>query len=314
MSSHFRQHLSSAREEVLAARKSENINDPIDTHVMDYIAMMWSNLFIKLHIIPNVVTMLSMVSGVAGGILLATKPLWLNILGLVLVFHSALFDCSDGQVARLTKHYSRIGRMLDGLSDACVYFTLYLACAIRLWPRCPISNVPLRAVVLGAIVLCTYLLYIVQSQLPDYFKNLHMYMIDNSHGNELARAKNIKSELKRAPKHSFTRFSLFCYYNYTYQQERRAPRTQKLLDAIEVHGKSDEVCDAFYETSRRLVMLTNLMTFNLRTIVLMICLFCHFELAGMLFVLVVLEPIRIVLLKRYERLSGDLLPMVLKDA
>lgn len=310
MSASIKQHLSQAREEVLAARKSENINDPIDTHVMDYIGMMFSQLFIKLHIIPNVVTVLSLISGVCGGVLLACDRIWLTVVGVVLVFLSAVFDCSDGQVARLTKHYSRIGRMLDGFSDSCVYMSLYVACAVRLYPRCPINSPALRVIVLGALVIATFLLFVVQSQLPDYFKNLHMFMIDNSHGNELSRAKHIKAELKAAPKHSFQRLSLFFYYQYTHQQERRAPYTQKLLDAIEVNGKSDDVCDAFYETSRKLVMLTNLLTFNLRTIVLMICFFLHWELAGMLFVFVVLEPIRIVLLKRYERLSRNLLPLV----
>ena len=58
--------LRSAREDVLAARKCENINDPVDTHFVDYIAMVFSKLFIKLHIIPNVVTMLSMASGDSG--------------------------------------------------------------------------------------------------------------------------------------------------------------------------------------------------------------------------------------------------------
>ncbi|MBQ6646660.1 MAG: hypothetical protein IJM56_08275, partial [Clostridia bacterium] len=181
---------------------------------------------------------------------------------------------------------------------------------VRLYPRCPIDSPALRVIVLGALIIATFLLFVVQSQLPDYFKNLHMFMIDNSHGYELSRAKHIKAELKAAPKHSFQRLSLFFYYQYTHQQERRAPYTQKLLDAIEVNGKSDDVCDAFYETSRKLVMLTNLLTFNLRTIVLMICFFLHWELAGMLFVFVVLEPIRIVLLKRYERLSRNLLPLV----
>ena len=153
-------------------------------------------------------------------------------------------------------------------------------------------------------------LYVIQNQLPDYFKNLHMYMIDNSHGNELSRSKHILAGMKQLPKGSFDRFAQFCYYNYTRAQERRAPRTQKLLDAIEVHGKSDAVSDGFYETSRSLVKLTNLLTFNLRTIVLMICMLLHLELIGMLFVWLVLEPIRIVLLLKYEKLARNLLPLV----
>lgn len=50
----------SAREAVLSARKCENINDPFDTYVVDYVAIVFTKLFIFLHIIPNVVTVFSM--------------------------------------------------------------------------------------------------------------------------------------------------------------------------------------------------------------------------------------------------------------
>ena len=306
-----RESLQATRADVLAARKCENINDPIDTHFVDYVAMVFSRLFIKLHIIPNVVTMLALVSGVAGGVLFAlNRGLGMDIAAAVLVFLSAVFDASDGQVARLTRHFSKLGRMLDGLSDASGYFTIYLAGVVRLWDRSPLDSVPLWHGLLAALGLATFLAYVAQCQLPDYYKNLHMYMIDNSHGNELSRSKHIKAAMEAAPWGSFDRFSQFCYYNYTHAQERRAPQAQKLLDAVEETGKTPELCDAFYARSRRLVMRTNLLTFNLRTAVLLVCYFLHWELLAFAFVLLVLEPIRLILLRQYERLCRDLLPMV----
>lgn len=298
----------SVREEVLAARKCENINDPVDTYFVDYVAMAWSKLFIALHIIPNVVTMLAMISGIAGGVLLILdRSFWMDLAGVVLVFHSAVFDASDGQVARLTKHYSRLGRMLDGMSDASVYLTLYIACVVRLWDW---SDSALWHVFLIVLAAVTYVLYVAQCQLPDYFKNLHMFMIDNSKGNELSRGKHVKAELEQAKFGTFDHFSKFCYYNYTHTQERRAPKTQALLDAIEVRGKNDALRDAYYAEGSKLVKLTNLLTFNLRTAVLLLFVFLHLEIVGLLFVVLVLEPVRLILLRKYENLSERLLPMV----
>lgn len=308
-----RENFQATRADVIAARKCENINDPVDTHFVDYVGMFWAKIFIALHIIPNVVTMLSGLSGIAGGVLLAlNRSLGLDILGAVLVFLSAVFDASDGQVARLTKHYSRLGRMLDGAADASVYATLFTACVCRLWNVAPFAGSTLYHVILVLAGLDAFLLYVAQCQLPDYFKNLHMYMIDNSHGNELSRGKHIQAERRSAK--GFSRFSLFCYSFYTGAQERRAPHTQRLLDAIEVHGKSAALCDAFYAESRKLVKLTNLLTFNLRTAVLLLFVFLHWEQGAILFVILVLEPIRLILLHRYEKLSQDLLPMVTDDA
>ena len=304
-----RDNLQAARADVLAARKCENINDPIDTYIVDYVAMVFSKLCIVLHIIPNVVTMFSGLSGVAGGVLLALdRSLGLDILGAVLVFLSAVFDASDGQVARLTKHYSRIGRMQDGLSDSSVYISLYAACIIRLWGRSPLGNATVWHIGLIVLGIATYWFYVAQCQLPDYFKHLHMYMIDNSKGIELSRAALIRAELSAAK--GFARVPLFGYWLYTRAQEYRAPHTQKLLDAIERRGKNEALCDAFYAKSRRLVKLTNLLTFNLRTIVLLACMLLHWELIGLLFGLFVLEPIRLILLQRYEKLSRDLFSMV----
>ena len=306
-----RENLQAARADVIAARKCENINDPIDTHIVDYVAMVFSKLFIALHIIPNVVTMLSGLSGVAGGVVLAlNRGLGMDIVGVLLVFLSAVFDASDGQVARLTKHYSRLGRVLDGAADASVYLSIFVACVLRLWDRPVFGLDPLPHWLLIALAVVCFAYYVFQCQLPDYFKNLHMYMIDNSKGNELSRGKHVLAELRAARFGTFDHLVKLAYYLYTSAQERRAPRTQRLLDAVERKGKSDALSDAYYAVSRRLVKRTNLLTFNLRTLVMMACMLLHWELIGMLFVLVVLEPIRVVLLLRYEKLSRDLLPMV----
>ncbi len=307
----IRESLLATQRDVLEARKCENINDPIDTHVIDQIAMVWSHLFIRLNIVPNAVTMLSMISGVAGGMLLALNgTVWMDLLGALLVIHAVIFDSSDGQVARLTKHYSPLGRILDGLSDAAVHLSLYLACILRAWGNSPLSNEGLWHCLLLALLPTAYLLYIVQSQLPDYFKNLHMFMVDTAHCHEMDRARDVLEKYRSEPRGSFSRVSLFFYYRYTYAQERRAPRTQKLLDAIAVKGKNEELCDAFYAKSRVLVKRTNLLTVNLRIILLLLCVFLHVEPLGLLVVLVVLEPIRWILLWKYEQLSESLLPLV----
>ena len=301
--------LQAARADVIAARKCENINDPVDSYVVDYVAMVFTRLFIALHIIPNVVTVLSGISGVAGGVLLAlNRGLALDLLGALLVILSAVFDGSDGQVARLTKHYSRLGRILDGISDASVYLSIYVACVIRLWNRPVLLGLSGWHVALPLLALICFAAYVIQCQLPDYFKNMHMYMIDNSKGNELSRGRQLRQDMVNA--RGFSKILAFGYWCYTAAQERRAPQCQRLLDAIERKGKNESLCDAFYAVSRRLVKLTNLLTFNLRTFVMLLCMLLHWELIGMLFVLLILEPIRLILLRRYEKLSRDLLPMV----
>ena len=293
------------------ARKCENLNDPIDTYVVDYIAMFFSRFFIKLHIIPNVVTVLSGIVGVAGGIMLMFGGLWTTIAGVLLIILSAVFDASDGQVARLTKKYSNLGRTLDGIADACVYFSIYAALCVRLFNvNIPFTDTPWGWwIVLVAVV--TLYFFGAQSRTVDYYKNLHMYMSKNGKGNELSRTAEIDKQIAAAKKFSFERFRLKGYRLYTRAQEKDTPMTQKMLAEIEEKGElTQNASDAFASKSRKYVKFTNLLTFNLRTIVLFILLFLPFigiEALYFPFVLLILEPVRVIILLKYEKLSRKVL-------
>jgi phosphatidylglycerophosphate synthase len=62
---------------------------------------------------PNAVTLAFILCGVAGGVVIAFGGLATAIIGAVLVQLALLFDCSDGELARLTKRSSAGGIYLD---------------------------------------------------------------------------------------------------------------------------------------------------------------------------------------------------------
>ena len=292
------------------ARKCENLNDPIDTYVVDYAAMAFSKAFIALHIIPNVITVLSGLVGVAGGIMLTFNSLLLNIIGVLLIILSAIFDASDGQVARLTKRYSNLGRTLDGFADFLVYLSIYIALCIRLFNvNIPFTETTWSFWIIPVAAIAFYF-FGAQARTVDYYKNLYMFMIKNGKGNELSRTDEIKKQIAACKKFSFERFRLKMYCSYTKTQEKESPKTQKLLRAIEENKGviPQELTDAFVAKSRKYVKFTNLLTFNLRTIVLFILLFLphHLEFFYFPFVVFVLEPIRIAIIVRFEKLAAGL--------
>ena len=286
------------------ARKCENLNDPIDNYFWDYVAMFFSRIFIKLHIIPNVITVLSGIAGVAGGLLLMLDTLVWNIVGVLLICLSVVFDVCDGQVARLTKRYSNFGRTLDGLMDSLVYIAIYVALCYRLFSvNIPFTSTPWGWWILIPAVVSMYF-HSAQSRTVDYYKNLHMYML--GYHNELSRSKNVKAEIAAAKKGSFEAFRLKMYLSYTKSQEMESPETQKLLNKIdEAGGISPAVSEAYAAKSRKYVPYTNILTFNLRSIVLFILLFLpgHAEFYFFPFVIVGIEIARIVIIVLYEKLA-----------
>lgn len=296
--------MASIKESVLGARKCENLNDPIDNYVLDYVAMFFSRIFIKLGIIPNVITLLSGLVGVAGGILLIFDTLVLNIVGVLLIIFSVIFDVCDGQVARLTKRYSNFGRTLDGLMDSLVYVSIYVALCFRLFSvNIPFTSTPWGWWILIPTALSIYF-HSAQSRTVDYYKNLHMYIL--GYHNELSRTYKIDEDIAAAKKGSFESFRLHMYRSYTKSQEKESPQAQQLLAKIDAAGGiSPSVRDAFAEKSRKYVPFTNILTFNLRTIVLFILLFLpgHLEVIFFPFTIFAIEIGRIVIILKYEKLS-----------
>lgn len=73
----------------------------------------FTKFFVKHHIIPNTVTILMMLSGLLGAVLFAIPVLPLQIIGTILIHIWFILDCSDGEVARITKRFSTFGTEID---------------------------------------------------------------------------------------------------------------------------------------------------------------------------------------------------------
>ncbi|RXE60845.1 CDP-alcohol phosphatidyltransferase family protein, partial [Muribaculaceae bacterium Isolate-001 (NCI)] len=80
------------------------------------IGFMWARLAARVGVTPNAITIASIFLGVGAGILFYYPQLWINVIGMLMLVWANSFDSADGQLARLTKQYSRLGRILDGLS------------------------------------------------------------------------------------------------------------------------------------------------------------------------------------------------------
>jgi hypothetical protein len=83
---------------------------------------------------PNQVTLVTLLLFVAGGAVLALVPGWKALLlGVAILELSYVFDCVDGQLARLKGLSSPVGAHLDFLMDELKAFVLVAAIGVRLW-------------------------------------------------------------------------------------------------------------------------------------------------------------------------------------
>lgn len=77
------------------------------------IGRLCSAWFIRHGVIPNQITLLMIIFGVIGSILFAIPNVWCKISGYICWLMWFSMDCSDGQVARYTKKFSKYGTEMD---------------------------------------------------------------------------------------------------------------------------------------------------------------------------------------------------------
>jgi phosphatidylglycerophosphate synthase len=118
-------------ESTKATFKPRDVEELIDFYFHRPLASLLVRALAPTSITPNQVTILSGLSALLGAVLIGAADLedpWLIYVGAAAFFASILFDCADGQLARLRGVSSFAGRSLDGVVDAaataCVFWGL----------------------------------------------------------------------------------------------------------------------------------------------------------------------------------------------
>ncbi len=295
--------------ETTSVRKKENLSDWLDRYFTEPVAMLFSKIFLKMQLSPNIVTLFSMITGVCGGLLFMARTIPLQLLGIGLVILSAIFDASDGQVARLGTKRSRFGRFFDGVADGTVYAAIYIGVTVHLMTDCiPFTDIPWGVSILP-LVLIGALLHSDQARMADYYKNLHMFFLDSTRGHELSKSEDVLAECKEQRRLTLDKIRLLSYYSYTKMQEKRTPYVQKLLRLVD-NNDTDEAKKAIEEfslVSHTVVRWKNFLTFNVRTYTLFAFILLNQYVFLFPFVIFVIEPVKIFLVRKYERCAKALL-------
>jgi phosphatidylglycerophosphate synthase len=79
---------------------------------------------------PNAVTTVSLLIGLLAAALFATGERWGLVAGAVLAYFAFVTDCVDGQLARYTRTFSKLGAWLDSVFDRTKEYALFAGLAI----------------------------------------------------------------------------------------------------------------------------------------------------------------------------------------
>jgi phosphatidylglycerophosphate synthase len=153
--------------------KSLDVEEPIDVYVHRPLAYLLARALLPTPVSPNLVTIASMVVGVYGAYLIVADVPYHFQWAALCAFLSTVLDCADGQLARMRKTSSVIGRMLDGTADVIVTAAILIGGGYHLYFKYGAGNVWLG----WAAVLFTLVAGVatsIQTTLFDHYKTVFM--------------------------------------------------------------------------------------------------------------------------------------------
>ena len=296
-------------EEFKKTLKSSETEDWLDLHFVRPFCYYWALLFARLDIHPNTVTILSMFIGAGSAIFFGCasfyyngmEGLMFNIIAILMLCLADIFDCTDGQLARMTGKKSKLGRILDGLAGFTWFIPIYHAMIYRFYLHhdlefqwLGIEDTPENALIVTGIA---YIIGVIagfmgtggQQRLADYYIQVHLFFLKGEKGSELDNSKRQKEIYDQMDETTpaVERYFQKTYIDYTKKQEASTPQFQRLLDKLRSKfGSLDaipqEVREEFRQHSLPVIKWNGLLTFNFRSFWLF--LFCLLDVPALYFV------------------------------
>lgn len=230
------------------AREMEEWLDVWFYHPLGYRFALWGR---ALRLTADQVTYISMLFGIAGGLMLAWPALawW----GFGLIIFSSVLDSADGQLARLTGTGTERGRILDGMIGYVTYLFAYLSLCV-LYLRAPM-HAHGAGFIFGLAVaagFCTA----VQSSLYDFYRTTFASVVTKG-------AAHLHTEDK-----SLSPFFKFCYSGYHVYQKYFAGSHLAIMEKLSARytpgAVPQPVRHAYRDRNRRLVHGWNVLGDNTR--------------------------------------------------
>ena len=290
----------------LQSLKSLDTEEGIDLVFYRPIGYAWACLAKRLGVTPNAITIASIFIGIGAGVAFYFPQMWINVIGMLLLIWANSFDSADGQLARMTKQYSRLGRILDGVSGDFWFAAIYIAICLR--ENITSDFFMAHHWVIWVIAVVAGICHAKQAAMADYYRQFHLYFLKGEDGSELDSASKLRQKLAALSwsRNFWQKLTLSTYTNYTVQQEATAPTMQRLRAAIakrfpDGHLPQD-FRDDFRKASLPLMKYTNILSFNWRCIALFISLFLKMPWLYFAFELIVLNSLLVYMVVRHEKI------------
>lgn len=198
-----------------ASLKGIDAEEILDLVIYRPISFQFVKLIYNTNITPNQISTIALIFGVLAGVFYAFGTKIFFILAAVSFFICNVLDCADGQLARLKKNGTRIGRVVDGLIDYITAISTFVGIAIGY----SLSESPVFA---WSITIFAAFSRALQNMYFDNYRNLYLryvYNIVHDVNTDIKEFEEDLAGLKRMKGKYVAKLLVYIYLKYCYLQK-----------------------------------------------------------------------------------------------
>jgi len=188
-----------------SVKRTHEIEEFTNLHIIHPISSWLVPKLVAGKITPNMVSVIGMIFGILAGLAYAQyQTPYMAVAGFIFMFLWHIMDGADGQLARLTKNCSEIGKILDGVCDYVTFISVYVGIGIALSAE--------GGPEVWVIVISAGILHAIQSSAYELQRAEYDYWGYDKNSSALPEINHMRADLKGKAFFSFMMSQFYIFY------------------------------------------------------------------------------------------------------
>lgn len=196
--------------------KTTDSEEILDLFIFRPLSFIFVKLIYNTNITPNHISVVALIFGILSGILYGFGTQEFLILGSASFFICNTLDCMDGQLARLKKNGTKIGRVIDGFIDYVTSISVFLGLGIAM------THITGNASYSWLLTIGAGISKALQNMFFDHYRNSYLENVYNKVSGldeEIKEYSDEKEKLKNEKGRYLEKFLISAYLYYSNLQK-----------------------------------------------------------------------------------------------
>ncbi|MEO6693696.1 MAG: CDP-alcohol phosphatidyltransferase family protein [Ignavibacteria bacterium] len=215
--------------------KTIDSEEILDLIIFRPVSFAFVKLIYNTNITPNQISSVALVFGVLSGVLYGFGTYNYFLLGSASFFICNTLDCMDGQLARLKKNGTKIGRVVDGFIDYVTSISVFIGIGIAL------SYITGNSFYSWMLTISAGISKALQNMFFDHYRNMyleHVYNKASSVDEEIIEYSEEQERLSKMPGKYLEKFLIGVYLSYSRVQKNSTKHIVLNVDPEEYKSKN----------------------------------------------------------------------------